>query len=455
MKRKIFFIGLAVLIFISPWPFGSIGDIWQPLFYFLVLVLSLLGLVQCENQETKNKEYRILKILIGLFFLFSVFQIIPFPDFIIKWLSPASQNILQVFAPARTLQTISLLPIESISFIFRFFTLTVLVYILMNMNMKNTEMMLLLKTIVFSGFFQIIFALLKLIFNNKYFFLFFYQDAEPYTNLTGTIANPDHFSFYLEIIFPVVLGFLILNLVQYKRSIIKHPLISLNRTQLRLYLFTALLYIMGIILTRSRIGLFILVQISVLLFIVFIHLLKNEIHLKSIKLTFIIFFIVMIALSTQVTLSKFLHSDSFNNIRSHFWKNALELHKDFPLLGSGLGCFKYTFLLYDKDAVGWVTHNHNEYIEFLSEAGLIGSFLFFGIFVYLFCLLIIKWLKLKELQSKLIGISVISCLVVAAVHSIFDFSLRIPANSFLLAILIAIGLRITSAKSVNGKAIYE
>ena len=71
--------------------------------------------------------------------------------------------------------------------------------------------------------------------------------------------------------------------------------------------------------------------------------------------------------------------------RAHFWNVTLDVIKAYPVLGSGLGSFSVIYTRYDtKNGLYRLEQVHNDYLQTLSDAGVIGAFLGIGFIVILF-----------------------------------------------------------------------
>ncbi|MGH9339125.1 MAG: O-antigen ligase family protein [Acidobacteriota bacterium] len=83
---------------------------------------------------------------------------------------------------------------------------------------------------------------------------------------------------------------------------------------------------------------------------------------------------------------------SFQN-RIWMWANTVEIFKDYPLLGVGIGNFEFMYPLYNRAAIedkyfGVQTkpaESHNDYLQFLAETGLLGTAAFLLILFLLAC----------------------------------------------------------------------
>jgi O-antigen ligase len=129
----------------------------------------------------------------------------------------------------------------------------------------------------------------------------------------------------------------------------------------------------------------------------------------------------------------------FTTGRSHFWGVAVQIFFAHPILGAGLDAFGNAYPLYDTwNGTLRVQQAHNDYLQILSDAGILG-FLCVAAFIYLFFkkgLGIIREAHDTFRRNTAIG-ALAGCFGVL-VHSFFDFPLRTPANAFVFLTLVAL-----------------
>lgn len=65
------------------------------------------------------------------------------------------------------------------------------------------------------------------------------------------------------------------------------------------------------------------------------------------------------------------------------------------------------------------------------------------------------WTERRHPEMKMIGIGIITSIFAAAFHSIFDFSLRIPANIFVFSLVLVLGIQIASCESKRKREVGE
>ena len=120
-------------------------------------------------------------------------------------------------------------------------------------------------------------------------------------------------------------------------------------------------------------------------------------------------------------------------------RGALHIFFDHPIIGCGLGTLVSVYPRYETAYDGKVVdHVHNDYVEMLAEAGLLGGF----------CGAMFLWLIYRESRKNLLadqghfsrglhaGAAVAICGIL--VHSFVDFNLHIPGNALLFLLQICL-----------------
>ena len=147
--------------------------------------------------------------------------------------------------------------------------------------------------------------------------------------------------------------------------------------------------IVSIVLLQSRLGLFSLILIYVLFFFIY----KDK--RKYLAVSLLIVFLSSISLSSsdgsKVIDKNYsvlnLESDESLNQRLNFYSIALELFEQKPLFGHGIGSWKYESLAYKKSEDNTVLipyYTHNDFLQILVEAGIVGLGIYLLFLFYLF-----------------------------------------------------------------------
>ncbi|MCK5055328.1 MAG: O-antigen ligase family protein [Candidatus Aminicenantes bacterium] len=450
MRNRSILTFLKIIILLSPIPFGCVGSIFAPLFYMIILLFSLIALRRVEDRSPFLYEKKV-RLLFYAFVGFLVLQLIPLPFFLLKILSPTTAHSLGQFKEqVPGFHPISMVPFETLVFTCKFLVFALFFRVLIDIKFEKKEIFSIGKTLVFAAALQSIFGLLKYLQGNRFFFLFFYEIDKTGKFLTGTFGNPGHFAFYLEMILPLALAFFFFKLRFFEggKSLRAKFLSALeeNKSTAAYFLITILLGC-GIILSGSRAGIMTMI-FSFMIFGQFSFYLKRSRAVrKKLKLFFIIIAAAAIFLGVQNTVDKFLSTKIENSGRFLRWPTTFDMVRDFPLFGSGFGTYRYAYFLYDIDEGGkWSTHAHSDYLEAAAEGGIIGSLLLLSLLAVLVYSIVKMWMSRKHPEVKIMGIGIITGIFAAALHSIFDFSLHIPANALAFTLILVIGIKLTTYK---------
>ena len=271
----------------------------------------------------------------------------------------------------------------------------------------------------------------------------------------GLFGNAGYFSEYLILSLPIAISLFLVT----KNKIIK------------LLLLVGILAIGStIVLTFTRTPYLALV-ISFTFMGFFFFISRRKTFFKENKKIFTVIllaslFIIPTSLNEKGTvLSKIKERVSITQLRNTFstgrriaiWKYTSLMIKDRPLLGSGIGTFKYNTLRYQAKffdqgenrslyPYGIADKTHNEYLQLGAELGIIGLIIFIWlIFTYFsYGLKVLKKSKDNIFQQGII-IGLMGSVIVFLVDCIFWFPLHHSFTSFLfwlyLSLLVAIGLK--------------
>ena len=438
---------LQVLLVLAPLPLGCVGGPWLPACYLLFALFAMLALA-APAAGTRILYQRPLRVLAIVVFVLLFFQLLPLPVFLLNWLSPGVARVLEPIAGALpSFHSLSLIPAETALALARFLVYAIFVIALLRVDWDKNDIFAIFGTLVASGVAQTIFALLKLGGGNKKFFLFFMPDDYVPGLLRGTIYNPDHFAFYLELLFPLALGLLFARLHVFDPGqSLKDKILHIAEDRQLILLFLApVVLAAGIYLTGCRSGIAVLV-LSLLFFAqMSVYLRIHFSFRKNLRLIFVLATLLAVFIGVQSTLDRFLTGSYINSGRVDYWANGLAMFRDFPVFGTGLGTFKYAYFLYGRES-GWVSHAHNEYVESLADMGLPAFVALFALLAFLAFSLLRMWIVRRHPEVKPAVLGVLTALFAAAFHSFFDFSLRVPANAFLFLALLALGLKLVTYK---------
>ncbi len=147
---------------------------------------------------------------------------------------------------------------------------------------------------------------------------------------------------------------------------------------------------------------------------------------------------VVAAIGLQAGLGRLLSTpvDLTWGARRTAWAATWALFRRFPWTGAGLGAFREAFpLVQPPNLPGAWRHAHNDPLELLATAGLLGAAL------ALPGLLVVRRLARvlrdgRRSEDRAAGLAALGALGAVAVHELLDFGLTLPANAFTLAVLV-------------------
>lgn len=144
--------------------------------------------------------------------------------------------------------------------------------------------------------------------------------------------------------------------------------------------------------------------------------------------------------------------------RKLIWLTGLEMVKDKPISGHGLGGFYFNYIPYQGKVL--LNHNpknfypiremviwaHNDFLQEIIELGILGLFLPLLILTEIISLFM-------KFRSNLWSLSLALGVVSFSTLSFFDFPLRRPVESALLVVLLALGSRVLSQNKTKERKV--
>lgn len=240
-----------------------------------------------------------------------------------------------------------------------------------------------------------------------------------------------------------------------------------NRTHKILLLVGILAMGVSLILTFTR-GSYLAIGISSL-FMFFLYLVsRGKSFIKEHKKIFIIIlaFIILVTflfaipnplnkpgtviskVKSRISISQFTKGSSLKR-RIAIWKFTALIIKDHPMLGSGIGTFKYNSLNYQAKffdqgenrrlyPYGIADKVHNEYLQLGAEIGILGLGIFLWLIISYFSYGVRILKKLKDKYKQGIVIGLMGGIVAVLIDGIFGFPLHLPATLVLFWLFIGL-----------------
>lgn len=129
--------------------------------------------------------------------------------------------------------------------------------------------------------------------------------------------------------------------------------------------------------------------------------------------------------------------------RFHFWPIAIQIFLANPILGAGLDAFGVAFTRYDTwNGVLRVEQAHNEYLQMLADAGIIG-FALLAAFILIFFRKASAVISSARGSRRAIAAGAFAGCFAVFIHSFFDFPLRTFSNGFFFLLLVLLAVQTT------------
>lgn len=259
----------------------------------------------------------------------------------------------------------------------------------------------------------------------------------------GTYINRNHFAGFIEMVWPLALGFTLVLGYRGKKLNLKKLLASDQFNKQIILVLSIVVMLLALLLSRSRAGItgaFIGLFSFILLSRSANKRLPRGIWIMSGSIVGLIF-LYGIKIGFDPIIERFLLIGEHDS-RLSIWQDSLMIFKDHPL-GIGMGNFRNIFPIYNVSNISETKflYAHNDYIQLLVEAGIPG---FLALVSGFFIFLVKSVHRIRKLEPQddplrfFLAVGALSGLVSIAFHSFFDFNLHMPANLIYFVTLIAI-----------------
>ena len=143
--------------------------------------------------------------------------------------------------------------------------------------------------------------------------------------------------------------------------------------------------------------------------------------------------------SVQSRFEQLIETRGAGEMRPLMWDAAARAVADHPYTGTGLGTYPDIFNLYTKTFVPYVVDRaHNDYLEFAMGVGIPAAVLWDLALLIIAAQCVSGVLKRHRRRSY--AMTAVGATLLVGFHSIFDFSLQMPAVAVLYAALLGIGI---------------
>lgn len=397
-----------------------------------------------------------------LFLFIGLFQVVPLPAGLLRFLSPSTYSMygklgldqtgILPLTMSTTLTTSALLKWCTYGGLF-------LLVVICKPNVgsaENPRWLLIPAYAIFAiGFIESVYGLYSAV-NHSESVLWFTRTHNVGV-VSGTYINPDHLAGLLDMAIPVSVGLFLYHWgmlrKRYGQSLMGIVALLGSKRALGIWLLFLgiVIMILAHIFTLSRMGHLSIIASFVLVFILYsMKKLKTPIVAAITLLCAGVLWAAWEGMGAVIAKWGMLEN-SFQS-RYEIWKGALSLFANFPTIGIGLGTFKLAYPPYKAVGFGATVydHAHNDYIEMLVDTGLVGFIPWIIFFSLVLVFVTQDWYRNDSLFSKTLGAGCIAGVIAVLFHSLADFNLQIPANAAILFIVMGITWRIVARNTQIG-----
>ncbi|MFT5482994.1 MAG: O-antigen ligase [Halieaceae bacterium] len=295
---------------------------------------------------------------------------------------------------------------------------------------------------VASGVFQATFAGFMLLSGMEHGF--FVETHSDRGRATGSFINANHLAGYLEMCLAFGIGLLLADLAHIpsgnRREFWRRTIKTLigPKTVVRLSLAVM---VIALVLSRSRLG-----NVAFFSSLCGVGLVGLWLQ-QRLSRNAILFFVSLLVIDLMIVgnwfgieqlAERLGNTNAAHEQRDEVAGDALQLIEDNWLTGTGAGTFYTNFPRYrGADFRGYNDHAHNDYLEFWSEYGAIGSVPLAALVLWSVALSLRAQRERRDRLAKGIGFAASMAIISLLIHSSGDFNLQIPANAMLFMVALA------------------
>jgi len=445
--------GIIGLLIFSPLPAASVHE-WSILVIQLT-VFALFGvyLLMREKPGLNTHLGASLKwprYMFAALFVLIFAQLFPLPKFLVNIFSHHTYAFRSLFSPLfadTVFMGLSTVPAHTFRQGMELLAYFLLGFLVIHTVTSYRQIMRIVYVLLGMSVFQALYGFFELYSRNPR--ILFYKKTYTLDAVTGTFINRNHFSGYLEMIVPIALG-----VVLARSDIFRMPGLTVKEKILQflgkgLYIrilvpVSIIVISLAIIFSKSRSGIFLLILTFILFFELYVLYFrksgkKKRTESRFLKLMFLLIIIFALYIGIEGVIERFSLERFLSESRPTYWAQTVDIIKDFPVFGSGLGTFGAVYPAYDKYMIpAQFSHAHNDYLEYFSELGFVGLFVLMAGILSLLIKSYSVWRERSHPQMKALALGGIIAIIVLLLHSITDFNLHIPANMLLFSTLLSL-----------------
>jgi O-antigen ligase len=275
-------------------------------------------------------------------------------------------------------------------------------------------------------------------------------------NPFGPFVNKNHFAGWMLMALPVALGLLCARIARGMRGVKPRWrdrllwLSSPDANRLILIASAAVVMALSLVLTMSRSGISALALAVSITGIVVLRR-QGTRSRKTVALAYLAFLAVIVVawVGADAIVTRFAQADwSEFNSRRGAWIDACNIATRFPWTGTGLNTYAIATLFYQQhDLAQHYSQAHNDYLQLAAEGGVLLVMPAVAALVFFVAAVRRRFREETSTTTYWLRVGAVTGLAAIALQETVEFSLQMPGNATLFAVLCAIALHRTPDRS--------
>ena len=467
VERAAFALYLITLV-LSPLLFGAVHTYAYTIMSLGVFTGSLLLVKKGIRKETKSGlcQFQLPDTTLNFAFLillmFLVFQVIPLPQPLLRFLSPEAMVVGQKsLSASRAVEPVSQIrdwfSLSPYYYPVRMSIIRWSVYVLFFLGLTRVlnsqrRIELTISLILITACFEALYGLAETYSGSAH--IWWFKKLRGQRDVSGTYICRNHFAGLMEMCLLLAAAYAAaLSPRKKKRQIISDHRASLRVRLSRflsgeqrfnkrtLIVFSGAVIGIGLIFSASRGGIISAAGAMLCMSLLFVFRRNHRRKGFVILFLFLITSVYALQIGVEYPVGRFRHFDIGITYRARVAKRTMNMVEDYKVGGMGIGNFQYAYPKYSaaEDKNVTLRHAHNDWVQFLAEAGVTGFCLLLAGMTYYVYRTIRSWRKRTDPFAICLGVAPLGAMTAMAIHSYSDFNLHIPANCLMLVAIMAIG----------------
>ncbi len=420
-NRAIFFLICAAVVVFTMF-YGTVHQPAIALFYLTVTAMWLFWAWDSFRTGSFTISRHLLQVPLFAAALFAFVQMIPF-----GWRDDAA-------GVAGVGRTLTMSPFDTQMTMLHMLALALFFSVVLTSVSSAARLSKLVTFISVFGFVYAFFAILQSFLSpGKIYGIYERAGASPF----GTFVSRHNFAAFAEMTLALPLGMLLSGAVKRDKKL--------------LYITAIVLIGTALLMSGSRGGL--VAMAAAVMLLIFLTTRAKGYKAIAVRGVLAVLLVAVVVAGTiyiggESSLTRIAETATSKDVttdRLHIWKTTLKvINANFPL-GAGIGAFAQAYTQFDdRGGLERVEQAHNDYLQVLADAGIVGAAIF-AFFLWALYKTVRRALKEKNGFRRGAAVGAIGGIFAVLVHSVFDFVLHTTAITVMFILLLVI--LIASARS--------